>query len=70
MYGVRIKLYTQSDYNNLIKDLNRSFNKITSSKVDVILFDENEKWYPPYWGKDINPSSRIRAHFRTEKGTR
>lgn len=69
VYGIWIKITTQESYDNLIKDLNKSSKKIISSKVDAIFSDESGTWYPLYWGKDINPGSRIRAHFRTGNGT-
>lgn len=31
--------------------------------------DEFGGYLPLYWGKDVTPSSRIDAHFRTSKGT-
>jgi len=67
VYGIWVKLNsTEKDelWNDILK-INSKKNITDKENFLPIV----EKWYPLYWGKDINPGSRIRAHANKPKGT-
>jgi len=68
VYGIFAIETENSNINQLINEVN---DKKTKELKDYgsIMTDGNNKIYPIYWGKDINPGSRIVAHSRHYPGT-
>jgi len=62
VYGIFAIKTENSNIENLFKETNKL-------KDEVKPIDEEEKIYPVYWGKDINPGSRIVTHARPNPDT-
>lgn len=50
-------------------DIEKLFEETQKSKDSVKSIDKELKIYPVYWGKDINPGSRIVTHSRPNPNT-
>ena len=62
VYGIFAIKTKNSNIDNLFKETNKS-------RDEVKYIDIEEKIYPVYWGKDINPGSRIVTHARPNPNT-
>lgn len=50
-------------------NIEKLFEETQKSKDSVKSIDEQQNIYPVYWGKDINPGSRIVTHSRPNPNT-
>ena len=50
-------------------DIGKLFEETNKLEGSVVPIDEKEEIYPVYWGKDINPGSRIVVHSRPNPKT-
>lgn len=63
-YGIWVELNDSTIKNALIADLVKCGKKVNPKSTAIY-----SNWYPLYWGKDINPGSRIKAHFKASSST-
>lgn len=63
-YGIWIELNNNNIKSALMSDLKKCGKNVNPNSNAIHL-----DWYPLYWGRDIHPGSRIKAHVNTSSNT-
>ncbi len=70
VYGIAIKREEGESQEELYKFVHKSNGKFTKTKAkDWKALDAEQKYYPLYWGKDINLGYRLFAHTKSSEST-